>query len=339
MKRRTFFRTAAGAAALAAPAIRRAAAQSAPTRNETLILVREYGPNSMDMQGIGAAQPVNGVSLNCYDTLIRFRRVPFGERTMTHDLKNYDPALATSWQVASDGMSCTFKLREDAVFHSKRPVTAKDVKWSMDRAVTIGGFATTHMAAGSLEKPEQFVAVDDKTFRIDFLRRDKLTIPDLGVTIPFIFDSETAIANSGGDPLAKDYLKNNVAGSGAFKVESWKPGIETIYVRNDDWKCGPLPQLRRVITRDIPSPSTRRALIDRGDADMSYGLPPKDFKDLAEAGKIHVAAVPVPNAIWYVAMNAANPPFNDVRLRQAAAWATPYEKIMSVALFGRGVPM
>jgi peptide/nickel transport system substrate-binding protein len=338
MKRRTLLKT-AGAAALAAPAVRQASAQTAPTRNETLILVQEYGPNSMDMQGIGSAQPVNGVSLNCYDTLIRFKRIPFGEGTMTHDLKAYDPALATSWQIASDGMSCTFKLREDATFHSKRPVTAKDVKWSMDRAVTIGGFASTQMAAGSLEKPEQFVAVDDKTFRIDFARRDKLTMPDLGVTIPIIYDSETAIANSSGDPLAKDYLKNNVAGSGAFKVESWKPGTETIYTRNDDWKCGPLPQLRRVITRDIPSPSTRRALIERGDADMSYGLPPKDFKDLAEAGKIRVAAVPVPNAIWYVAMNAANPPFNDVRLRQAVAWATPYEKIMSAAMFGRGVPM
>ena len=89
MKRRTFFKTATGAAALASPAVRRAAAQSAPTRNETLVLVQEYGPNSMDMQGIGAAQPVNGVSLNCYDTLIRFRRVPFADGIMTHDLTNY----------------------------------------------------------------------------------------------------------------------------------------------------------------------------------------------------------------------------------------------------------
>jgi len=76
MKRRAFLKTSAATAALAAPALRKAAAQAAPTRNETLILVQEYGPNSMDMQGIGAAQPVNGVSLNCYDTLIRFKRVP-----------------------------------------------------------------------------------------------------------------------------------------------------------------------------------------------------------------------------------------------------------------------
>ena len=324
MKRRNFLKSAAGAAALGTPFIREAVAQSAPTRNETLIVVQEYGPNSMDMQGIGAAQPVNDVSLNCYDTLIRFKRKPFGnDGTLTHDLKDYEPSLATSWQVASDGMSCMFKLRDDALFHSKRPVTAKDVKWSMDRAVRIGGFATTQMAAGSLEKPEQFVAVDDKTFRIDFVRRDKLTIPNLGVTTPMIFDSETAIAHSDGDPSAKDYLKNNVAGSGAFKAESRKPGTETIYVRNDDWKCGPLPKRRRVITRDIPSPSTRRALIERGDADMSYGLPPMDFKDLAKGEKIRVAAVPVPNTVWYVALNSVHPPFNDVRLRQAVAWAMP----------------
>lgn len=92
------------------------------------------------------------------------------------------------------------------------------------------------MAAGSMEKPEQFVAVDERTFRIDFPRRDKLTMPDLGVTIPFVIDSELARVSSGGDPWAKDYLKNNIAGGGAFKLEAWHPGTETIYVRNDDWK-------------------------------------------------------------------------------------------------------
>ena len=73
-------------------------------------------------------------------------------------------------------------------------------------------------------------------------------MPDLAVTIPFVFDSETAIANAGGDPWAKEYLKNNVAGSGAFKVESWKPGTETIYTRNDDWACGPMPTSRPMAT-------------------------------------------------------------------------------------------
>ena len=187
------------AAGLAAPLVAtgRAGAQ-APTRAETLLLVQEYGPNSLDMQGIGASQPVNGVALNCYDRLLRFKPVPIpsggGNQVSMTELEG---ELAESWQVAPDGMSCTFKLR-DATFHSGRPVTAKDVKWSLDRAVSIGGFATTQMAAGSLEKPEQFVVVDDKTLRIDFVRRDKMTMPNLAVTIPFVIDSELAVKNGGG---------------------------------------------------------------------------------------------------------------------------------------------
>jgi peptide/nickel transport system substrate-binding protein len=325
--------------ALAMPFVGRASAQTAPSRSETLLLVQEYGPNSLDMQGIGSAQPVNGVALNCYDRLVRFKQKPLpGDGGNTFIIDQLEPELAQSWQESSDGTSCTFKLR-DAKFHSGRPVTAKDVKWSLERAVAIGGFAKTQMAAGSLENAEQFVAVDDRTFRLDYARKDKLTLPNLGVTIPFIIDSELAVKNGGGDPLAKEWLKSNIAGSGAFKVESWKSGTETIYVRNDDWTSGKLPSLRRIIARDIPSPSTRRALMERGDADISYGLPPKDFKDLAEAGKVKVVGVPVPNALWYLALNTALGPFTDVRLRQAVAWAVPYEKILQAALFGRGVAM
>ncbi len=80
-------------------------------------------------------------------------------------------------------MSVTFKLRKDAKFHDGTPVTAKDVKWSFDRAVTIGGAPTFQLKAGSMQKPEQFVVVDDHTFRIDFLRKDKLTMPDLAVPV------------------------------------------------------------------------------------------------------------------------------------------------------------
>jgi peptide/nickel transport system substrate-binding protein len=328
------------AAGLAAPFLSRGQAQAqTASRAETLLLVQEYGPNSLDMQGIGASQPVNGVALNCYDRLLRFKPVPIpGGGGNTIKMGELEGELAESWQVASDGMSCTFKLR-DATFHSGRKVTATDVKWSLDRACTIGGFATTQMNAGSLEKPEQFVVVDEKTFRVDFIRKDKMTLPNLAVTIPFVFDSELAIKNGGGDPHAKEWLKNNVAGSGAYKVESWKPGVETIYVRNDDWKCGKLPQLRRIIARDIASPSTRRALMERGDADVSYGLPPKDFKDLLDAGKVNVVGVPIPNGVWGCYLNTQVGPFKDVRLRQAVAWVMPYEKILQASLFGRGVDM
>jgi len=86
-------------------------------------------------------------------------------------------------------MSVTFRLRKDATFHDGTPVTARDVKWSLDRAVSVGGFPTFQMKAGSLEKPEQFVVLDEHTVRVDFLRKDRLTVPDLAVIVPCIVNS------------------------------------------------------------------------------------------------------------------------------------------------------
>src|SRR3979490_1598139 len=150
-------------------------------------------------------------------------------------------------------MSATFKLKKNAVFHDGTPVTAKDVKWSLDRAVTVGGFPTVQMKAGSLVDKEQFVLVDDSTVRIDFAKKDRLTIPDLAVIGPGIYNSELLKKKATEkDPWAMDYTKSNTAGSGAYKVTSWKPGVEVVYERNDDWGGGKMPQLKQVMVGTCP---------------------------------------------------------------------------------------
>jgi peptide/nickel transport system substrate-binding protein len=63
------------------------------------------------------------------------------------------------------------------------------------------------------------------------------------------------------------------------------PGQEIVYVRYDDWKSGPLPKLRRIIQRDVPNAGNRRALLVKGDIDITYDLPPKDFGELASRGR------------------------------------------------------
>lgn len=313
---------------------------AAQGRSETLLVVQELGPNSLDMQGVGSNQTVNGLSWNCYDRLLTYASKTLPDGTLSYDREKLAPELAEGWEVAADGMSCTFKLRKDAKFHDGTPVTSSDVKWSFDRAVKVGGFPTFQMSAGSLEKTEQFVVVDDHTFRIDYVRKDKLLLFNVAVVVPFIINSQLAKKNATPeDPWALSWLKNNEAGGGAYKLDSWKPGTETVLTRFDDWKSGPLPKIKRIIMRDIPSAGTRRATLERGDADLSSGFAPRDFDQVIKDGKVKVSGVPIPNALWSLALNTAKPPFDNVKLRQALAWAMPYEQIQSSAFFGRAVPM
>ena len=219
----------------------------AQDRRETLLVVTEVGPNSMDIHGVGANRPSYGLSWNVYDRLLTYGKKALPDGTATYDYSVLEPELATRWQIAPDGMSVTFTLRPEAKFHDGTPVTAHDVKWSFDRAVSIGGFPTFQMKAGSLEKPEQFIVVDDHTFRINFLRQDKLTMPDLAVPVPVIMNAKLAQQHATpNDPWAAEWLKSNTAAGGAFKIQSWKPGQETIYSRFDDWKVGSFadPQTR-----------------------------------------------------------------------------------------------
>ena len=87
------------------------------------------------------------------------------------------------------------------------------------------------------------------------------------------------------DPWALEWTKNNVAGGGAYRVEAYKPGQEIIYARNDAWKSGALPKMRRIVQREVPSAGNRRALLEKGDIDMTYEMPPKDFLELSQGGK------------------------------------------------------
>jgi peptide/nickel transport system substrate-binding protein len=341
MDRRNFLKSASVTAltagsGIAAPAIWSPA--KADDRSETLLIVSESGPNNLDIQGVGTNVPGYEANWNCYDRLIThpMKTLPSGEQY--YDRDKFKPELAEDMKIGD--MSVTFKIRKDATFQDGTPVGAKDVKWSFDRAVTVGGFPTFQMKAGSLEKPEQFVVVDDQTIRIDFLRKDRLTIPDLAVIVPCVINSELVKKNAtADDPWGLAYTKQNTAGSGAYKVAQWTPDTEVVFERNETWKNGPLPKIKRIIWRMVPDAGNRRALLERGDADISYDLPNKDFVELKESGKLTIVSTPYSNGIQYLGMNVANPPFNNLKLRQAVAYAIPYQKIMDAALFGLAKPL
>ena len=341
MDRRDFLKKTAATSAVASAGVAAPAVWSpsrADARSETLLVVSESGPNNLDIHGVGTNVPGYEVSWNCYDRLITHGMKTGPNGLPYYDRDNIKPELAEDMKLGD--MSATFKLRKDAVFQDGTPVTARDVKWSLDRAVSVGGFPTFQMKAGSLEKPEQFVVVDDHTVRVDFLRKDRLTIPDLAVIVPCIVNSELVKKNAAAnDPWGLEYTKLNTAGSGAYKVTKWTPGTEVVMERHDKWVGGPAPKLKRVIWRMVPSPSNRRALLERGDADVSYDLPSKDFAELKNVASLKIVSTPYSNGIQYIGMNVTKPPFNDVRVRKAVAYALPYQKIMDAVLFGLGKPM
>jgi peptide/nickel transport system substrate-binding protein len=331
--RRKFLRTtSAGLVSLAAPRLARA--QSA---KDTLVLISEAGANSVDPHTPGANRGSFEVAWNCYDRLLSLQ-VEKDETGVDHaNATKPAPELAEEWD--DSGHSVTFKLRKNSTFHDGAPVTAKDVKWSLDRAIGVGGNPKFQLSTGSLSNPEQFVVVDDYTFRIDYDRFDRQLLPTLAFCVPNILNSELVKKNAtAADPWGLEWSKNNPAGGGAYQITD-RTADTTSFVRFDNWKSGPLPNTRRVVWRVVPSAATRRALLERGDVDVSNDFPPKDIVEMGREDKVDVVATPIDNAVQFIVMNQKMPPFDNVKVRLAVAYAIPYQKIMDVALYNKARPL
>ena len=308
--------------------------------NDRVLIVSEMNANSLDTHTVGANRAAYGLVWMTYDRLITFGTKMLPNGVSSYDYFKLEPQLAESWELAPDNSSVTFKLRRDATFHDGTPVRANDVKWSFDRFVKVGGFPQRQMEQGSLSSVDQFEMVDDYTFRVKFLRPDKLTMPSLAIVVPSIYNSELCKKNAtASDPWALEWTKNNSAGSGAFKVESFKSSEQVVLARFDGWKGGKLPKIARAMYRNVSAAGTRRALIEKGDADISPDLPPREIADIEATRKLKLQSAPMANTLKYLALSTVIKPFDDVRVRQAIAFGIPYQKVIDSAVFGRAQPM
>ena len=292
------------------------------SKSNTLVVVTGQTINSLDLHRKGTNRPSYQVAVNCYDRLLSFGTKKAQGGGYSYDYSKIEPELAESWVVSDDGLLITFKIKKNATFWDGSKVTADDVKWSFDRAVSVGGFPSVQMKAGGLVRPDQFAAIDPETFIIKLDKPSKLTIPDLAVPVPFIINSTVAKANATSkDPWAMEYLHKNPAGSGAFKVLKWTPGEQLVYERNDNWVGGPTPAVKRVVVREVPSSATRRALIEKGDVQLSFGIPDKDAAELAD--KVDVFSTPIENCMHVLCTNRKFGPFQDANVRKAIALCSP----------------
>jgi peptide/nickel transport system substrate-binding protein len=325
-----------GATALLSPAAH------AQTRAETLRQVTGNTINTLDPTMPGSTREAFGLSMNVYDRLVTWDRKPQGNGFI-FDFDHMRGELAESYTISPDGLTITFKLRPGAKWHDGTPVTAEDVKWSLDREVTSKSLAGPQLQTGSLTKADQFKIIDDHTIQVTLDRPDRLALPNLGTVYAIMINSKVAKQHATpDDPWAQQWLSEHEAGGGAYTVESFKPGEQAILRRNEDWKNGPdgkLPFFRRVISQTVAEPATRANLVERGDADLSIDLQASDVIALAQRGKVKIVSTPQFNAFTFITFNLRMKPFDNLKVRQAVAAALPYDDMFQAAIFGRGAKL
>lgn len=339
MKRREFLTLGVGAGF--ALSTLRFMSDSALAAGQTLRILVEDSPNTVDPAGTGYNSASASITWNVYDRLVTYGSKPV-EGTDGGSIYDYDNIIgqaAERYEVSPDGTQITFYMRPGATFHDGTPVTAHDAKWSLDRAVSVPT-SKAQIATGSWTDPDQFVVVDDMTLRATLPQADRFALPNLSILFPAIFNSKVAKAHATAeDPWAQEYLKGNVAGGGPFKLSRFTADQGYQLEKFDDWKNGAPIANDRIMAQVVPVTSSRRAAAERKEADLVRGLSGRDIKDLLAADKVRIMGINNPGAVTGIALNSQMAPFDNPKVRQAIAYAVPYQQIFDSVLYERGAPM
>ncbi|MGH6619285.1 MAG: ABC transporter substrate-binding protein [Alphaproteobacteria bacterium] len=233
--------------------------------------------------------------------------------TATND---YVCDVCETFAKASDGMSYTFNIRKNVKFHDGTPLTAADVKASLDKIIfPPKGIPSSRKAwytqVASVEAPETYKVV------VKMKRPLSAILPALASPFNFIYSKKDL------DTHGYDWHKSHVNGSGAFKFVQHQPGAFVEGTRNDDYYIKGQPYLDGFKAIQAPKMSVRLQAI-RGDrAAIEFrGFPPKARDDLVEAmgDKIRVQENNW-NVVFGYGPNQKIKRFQDVRVRQALGYA------------------
>lgn len=249
-----------------------------------------------------------------------------------HDTETVLPVFAESWEPNADQTEWTLVLKRGLKFPSGNPFTARDVKWSKDRA-----FAAKANVAGlyriiGLTEPDQVELVDDYTVKFHQPAASSMA-SQIQIICLYVFDSELLKSHAtADDPWAKDWVNRTPQLGGAFNVSRYEPGQEIVMDSNPDFPAG-APAIPRVRFQVIPSPANRRLLLENGDIDIAHGLSRRDIADLRANPAINVISAPS-NEFWFVPMSNTIAPFDNPKVRAALAHAVPYEQIIASVFNG-----
>jgi glutathione transport system substrate-binding protein len=222
---------------------------------------------------------------------------------------NLIPVLAESYTASEDAKEFTFKLRTGISFHDGAPFDAAAVKANFDRVTN----PANHLKRTSLyEMIDHTDVVDPTTVR--FVLKNPF-----GAFVPTIaHPAGMQISPKAIEQYGKDISRNPV-GTGPFKFVNWS--ADTLKVTKNDkyWKPN-LPQLASVTFRSVPENGARLAMLQAGEAQFIYPMPPEMIKAVEHNTNITVNNAP---SIYerYVAMNVMKHPYDDLRVRQALNYA------------------
>lgn len=268
------------------------------------------GPYSPERQAANA-------SATLYDTLV------FPEADGT-----YSPALAESWEVSEDGLSYTFKLRQDVTFHNGEPFTADSVVYSWETyskpEVT---YANEWNFVQAVEK------VDDYTVKLTTEKPNALLISRVS--------GWTMIPPKAHAEMGLEAFAQSPIGTGPFMFKEWIKGDHLTVVANPNyWRKG-YPKVAEVVFRFMPESATRVAAIQAGEIDIAPRLTADEADTISGDEALTVIDYPV-DRVYYVAFNnittGLDTPIMDLKVRQAIAHAIDVPTIIDSIFSGAASP-
>src|SRR5881409_1484955 len=235
------------------------------------------------------------------------------------------PSLAESWTVSKDGLAYEFVLRKGVKFHNGDPVSAEDVKFSLERYR--GGGASTLK-----ERVAGFDVLDPLRVRI----RLKQPWPDF---MTFYGTPATGAAwivpKRYVERVGEDGFKKAPVGAGPYRFVSFTPGIELVLEANETyWRK--TPSVRRLIFRSVPDDTTRLAMLKRGEADIAYSIRGPLAEELRRTPGLTLKAAAPTFTEWINFTEQWDPksPWHDRRVRLAANLAIDRKAINDAEYLG-----
>ena len=237
---------------------------------------------------------------------------------VTEKIMVYEPVLATSWTVADDGLTYTFKLRGGVKFADGTPFNAEAVKVNYDRVMAVkrGPFA----AVKAIKAVE---VVDDSTVR---MRLHQASGAFLATMRQFMMVSPAAIKANAGADMAQSWLNEHTAGTGPYRIERWQRGSVLTMVRNEHaWRGWTGKEFDRVNLRVILEAETQRLMLQQGQLDIAQIISVDALPALKRNPQIKVVESEYAGQMYFFLNNALGP-MTDLRVRKALAYAWNHDK-------------